>query len=178
MNISTNSNDILKQLINQKWPLDYQKEWWYSKLGAVRRQKLLRCSEQQNHRCCYCGIKTWHPSYNEAGNKNELATLEHVQARSKGGSESMMNLTMACAGCNNDRNDHWEALRFYEMTINREARKRVPTPEDIEAMRQKEINKVLRTNRLMIEAAWTLHVLGLKWFLDAWLEHAEQTKVE
>lgn len=99
-------NDFIRGLVKEKWPTDAEKEWWFTKLSAVRRQKLLRCSESQNHHCCYCGVKTWHPSFGESGSKKTLATLEHVQCRTHGGTDSLFNLTMACNSCNSLRADH------------------------------------------------------------------------
>lgn len=72
---------------------------------ARQRRMLLRLSEAQNHRCCYCGTDTWHPNINMGEtiiikSKRTRATLEHVLPRSKGGTYGMYNLVMACNECN------------------------------------------------------------------------------
>lgn len=55
-------------------------------------------SEQQNHRCCYCGIKT-----TEIQNKKQSATVDHIIPRSKGGLDEIDNYVMACLACNTHR---------------------------------------------------------------------------
>jgi len=112
---TTSYNEFIRACVRAKWPSDAQKEWWYTKLSNSRRLKLLQVSEAQNHHCCYCGVKTWHPSYNEIGSRKTLATLEHVKCRAHGGTDSNMNLAMACHSCNNLRADH-DADWFYDIS--------------------------------------------------------------
>lgn len=172
MNVMVNSNTLLKDAVRRKWPSDEQKEWWYVKLAEARRAKLLRCSEQQNHRCCYCGSKTWHPFYGETGSKRLLATLEHVVPRSMGGTDSMNNLTMACSRCNSTRGDCFEAEVFYEM-IKNGANLRRPTnkTKNLELLAKKAVDKTRRTETLLASAAFTLTSLDLWWWFDYWLAH-------
>ena len=80
--------------------------WFWTEFGmsheaaydAWKLQFLKRkLSEQQNHRCCYCGRQTRmdvpisHPL---------LATFEHVQRRADNGSDDESNLVIACRECN------------------------------------------------------------------------------
>lgn len=105
-----------------KWTTAEEKEWWYTKHSAVRRAKLVRVSEAQNHRCCYCGTPTWSQTMHEPRNgrpkgmgKWQMATLEHVKAQVHGGTDSLWNLTMSCSGCNSARGSLFEAEEFYEL---------------------------------------------------------------
>lgn len=61
-----------------------------------------RLSAEQNHRCCYCGVRT-----NEARSPDHVATVEHVIPRSRGGPDAYWNLAMACQGCNSRRSSQW-----------------------------------------------------------------------
>lgn len=47
--------------------------------------------------------------------KWQMATLEHVQAQTHGGTDSLWNLTMSCSGCNSARGSMFEAEEFYEL---------------------------------------------------------------
>jgi len=75
----------------------------------IRRQRLIRLSGEQNHQCCYCGQKTWHPEINDGGDVNQSrrrrATIEHIVPQTNGGGEGKHNLIMACAQCNNSRGE-------------------------------------------------------------------------
>lgn len=66
---------------------------------TFKRSVKVRFLESQNHRCCYCGDRfdvnnPKHPDY---------ATWEHVVERSKGGTNSVTNMVLACSFCNNRR---------------------------------------------------------------------------
>lgn len=71
------------------------------------RKKLVFLSGSQNHRCCYCGYKTWHPDivdYVKINRSHQTrATLEHLLPDSQGGTFNLANLAMACGECNNAR---------------------------------------------------------------------------
>lgn len=176
-----NANKILKRAVGHKWGWDEdsspgsnaRKEWFYMKLAEVRRRKLLRCSEQQNHRCCYCGRKTWHPSYNENGPKRSMATLEHVHTRREGGTDSMNNLAMAYYRCNNERSDHFTAEEFYEMVVGlrprRSASTKVVSPEDLA---KKLEHRFERQKTLILNTAHMLQVLNLWDWWDSWLTYS------
>jgi len=145
------------------------------KLAEARRRKLLRCSEQQNHRCCYCGRHTWHPSYGETGRKNLAATLEHVHTRREGGTDSMNNLVMACSGCNNGRGDHFGAVEFYEMVVGLRPRLAPTRKEENKELRaQREAKRAARGDRMVVDAAALLCALELWWWWDCWLEYGVQ----
>ena len=82
-----------------------------------RSMKALRAtmSEQQAHRCCYCGIRS-----------HEL-TIEHVIPVKLGGLDEPDNLVMACRDCNQDRAfemwpEHIEALAAIGLLTEDEAR--------------------------------------------------------
>jgi len=65
--------------------------------------RLRKLSEQQNHRCCYCGKHTWSMHYGEDGIWQDMSTIEHIQCRVHGGTNKKGNLVMACSECNNLR---------------------------------------------------------------------------
>jgi 5-methylcytosine-specific restriction endonuclease McrA len=54
-------------------------------------------SEQQNHRCCWCGVRM----ADEHGDTQ--ATIEHLLPLSLGGTNVEDNLAVACRRCNEDR---------------------------------------------------------------------------
>ena len=68
--------------------------------SATRRARALRfcLAEQQNWRCCYCGIRM-----DGADGTPSAPTLEHVVPRVCGGPDTADNLVVACCKCNNDR---------------------------------------------------------------------------
>ena len=66
-------------------------------------ERITKLSEQQNHRCCYCGVETWCPHYGEDGPHEQRATVEHITPRTHGGTNKKGNLVMACWQCNNRR---------------------------------------------------------------------------
>jgi hypothetical protein len=80
---------------NGRYPKKKRSEW------------ILKLSERQNHRCCYCGVETWTP-YDDGGDgkdgpKKTRATVEHVKPRLAGGTDKKGNVVMACALCNQRR---------------------------------------------------------------------------
>jgi 5-methylcytosine-specific restriction endonuclease McrA len=181
MSKAVNANNILKRAVSSKWGWDEdnfpgsnaRKEWWYQKLAEARRRKLLRCSEQQNHRCCYCSRKTWHPSYGETGPKRLMATLEHVVTRREGGTDSMNNLTMACYRCNNERSDHFTAEEFYEMVVGLRPRRSASTKVvSLEDLAKKQANSEQRKNVLIMNMAVLFHQLDLWNWLDSWVTYS------
>jgi 5-methylcytosine-specific restriction endonuclease McrA len=52
-------------------------------------------SEQQNWRCCYCGVRM-----EGANDAVDAPTFEHVVPRSRGGPDELDNLVIACRQCN------------------------------------------------------------------------------
>lgn len=180
MNKHVNANYILRTAVSRKWGWDEEtspgsdgrKEWWYQKLAAVRRTKLLRCSEQQNHRCCYCGRHTWHPAYGETGPSRLMSTLEHIKTRSEGGTDNMNNLAMACSRCNNGRSDRFDPVEYYEMIIGLREYPKTLKEISAEKLAEKAANKAARTEKLVWETAALLCFLNLWDWWDSWLTYS------
>jgi hypothetical protein len=90
------------------------KEWGgkYPKLKSAARLKKL--SEQQNHRCCYCGKHTWSSCFGEDGIWQDMSTIEHIRCRAHGGTNKKGNVVMACSECNNQRSRQNPIIFLYE----------------------------------------------------------------
>jgi len=61
-------------------------------------------SAEQNHRCCYCGVRTENPRHKQRFRKNInplWATIDHVVPAADGGKLEYDNAVMSCHGCNN-----------------------------------------------------------------------------
>ena len=82
-------------LLPEKWGGKYPK--------MTGPERIMKLSEQQNHRCCYCGVHTWCKHYGEDGPWQTMATVEHVLPRKNGGTNKKGNIVMACSECNNKR---------------------------------------------------------------------------
>ncbi len=80
-----------------------------------RIRKCRRISERQNHRCAYCGVRTWSKALGEKGLLETQATIDHLVCRSQGGTWQEDNLVMACHQCNNERQNQYEAYVFWLM---------------------------------------------------------------
>lgn len=65
---------------------------------SVRIYMRTRLAEAQNWHCCWCGCDATH-----LRGKSNSATVEHIIPRSKGGTDDMDNLAMACERCNTRR---------------------------------------------------------------------------
>lgn len=80
-----------------------------SRRTYIRRRRLIQLSGAQNHRCCYCGQKTWHLHIIDGGDvvhsRRNQATIEHVIALVHGGTWCKDNLVMACDQCNGARGE-------------------------------------------------------------------------
>ncbi|ORE90684.1 HNH endonuclease [Stappia sp. 22II-S9-Z10] len=85
------------------------------------REFVLGLSESQNHRCAYCGMNVRLPGEEMSLVRNAdfadrrtlrraytlmYATVDHLQPRSKGGSDDPDNLVMACRCCNSIKGTH------------------------------------------------------------------------
>ncbi len=79
-------------------------------MPTARTRRRAALAEAQNWRCAYCGGAM---QVQEGGPC--AATIEHVQARSQGGSDARDNLVAACRGCNEARLPTLSALRFFEI---------------------------------------------------------------
>lgn len=62
----------------------------------------LRKLYRRNPKCGWCGVATFLGGYPE-GKAHLQATAEHRVPRSRGGSDRMDNLMLACEGCNRER---------------------------------------------------------------------------
>lgn len=86
-----------------------------------RRNRIRKLSERQNHRCCYCAGETYLLGAKAAPPKGmtllQMATLEHVIPKSRGGTNKDDNLVMACNYCNGARGSK-NAYTFYEQIKN------------------------------------------------------------
>lgn len=68
-------------------------------IGDWRRADLLRMHEEQNGKCAYCGITiSWNMPHD--------IHVDHIQPLSKGGSNELDNLALACADCNLSKGDN------------------------------------------------------------------------
>jgi 5-methylcytosine-specific restriction endonuclease McrA len=118
----------VEEAVRRKWRRAAEKEWWYQKFAHARRRRLIKLSERQNHRCCYCTRLTWlfqtAPTALQSGyqpdrlpgmSKGAKATLEHLIGISDGGTEHESNLVMACYRCNSVRSNWMSALEFWEI---------------------------------------------------------------
>lgn len=83
-------------------PLEWGERW----PKTTGPQRIKRLSEQQNHRCCYCGVHTWCKHYDEDGPWQNMATVEHIIPRDHGGTNRKGNIVMACSQCNSKRDRH------------------------------------------------------------------------
>jgi HNH endonuclease len=108
-------NICFKDKVDEKWKKISDKKRFYRLFSAVRHTKLLKLSESQNHRCCYCSKLTWIPSLNETGKKLDQATIEHLIPVEFKGTDSLYNLAMACRGCNQTRINDFSAEEWYEI---------------------------------------------------------------
>jgi 5-methylcytosine-specific restriction endonuclease McrA len=70
-----------------------------------RRFKACLC-EEQNHRCCYCGIH-----FGQSSDPSE-ATIEHITPLSRGGQDHPDNIAIACRGCNTRRSAGETSIRY------------------------------------------------------------------
>jgi len=95
------------------------REQFQEKLATARVKRACRLSAEQNHRCAYCGCKTWNRlDFNIRKpwmTKNNRATIEHVHCQTNGGKWGWPNTVMACHGCNNRRGSAMPAMNFFEM---------------------------------------------------------------
>lgn len=74
-------------------------------------KKLAILSKSQDNKCHYCGTDTWNPYSKDNWDKilhrsyATRATLDHLLARSNGGTLHNSNVVMACGECNNAKSN-------------------------------------------------------------------------
>ena len=68
--------------------------------GGLHRHKLEILSEQQNHRCCYCGTR-----FSDILQSPASASIEHVIRLCDSGTRTWENEVAACRWCNSSRGD-------------------------------------------------------------------------
>lgn len=85
--------------------------------------KRTRAFKHQNGKCYYCQISMWLPKVTDHLIRSEISTkamsrirctVEHVQARSDGGTDANENLVAACHFCNQTRHRRLQPLSSSE----------------------------------------------------------------
>lgn len=82
----------------------------------------LRLSEQQNHRCCYCGLRMTAPGERCP----REVTIDHVVPKCEGGTADWENVVAACWLCNMQRGNS-SATAFYEQRMVTDAQATPPS---------------------------------------------------
>lgn len=101
-----NYSKLMHRHVSCKWPKAEQKEWWYLKYRAALRRKTAKLHAQQDGLCYFCKGKTFLGDDDKGDLSNRrMATADHIIPQSKGGTDHLSNLIMACAACNNLRGD-------------------------------------------------------------------------
>lgn len=76
---------------------------------------VVRITESQNHRCCYCGhLMIRHLHQNGRPTPRNAATKDHVLPKTYGGATTYENMVAACLQCNNLRGEI-DAITFYNI---------------------------------------------------------------
>lgn len=76
-------------------------------------RKIVILSEQQNHRCCYCGCVMFIAKSQTQFKRINAATIEHVVPKAQKGVKDYENEIAACRLCNNIRSAD-DPYEFYE----------------------------------------------------------------
>lgn len=107
---------VIGAAVRKKWQTAEEKEWWYTKLSAVRRTKLTKLFHAQEGKCGYCQAECFLQGSPPSGRviNTRRATLEHIKDQSAGGTDNPRNLMMACKACNSMRGN-MEHSRFLEI---------------------------------------------------------------
>src|ERR1051325_9287098 len=93
-------------------------ETWETIAERYDRQyrKIEILAEQQNYRCCYCGIEMILARNHFDFDLPNVATIEHIRPKIKGGRRGYHNEVAACRLCNNVRSAD-DALEFFEWRL-------------------------------------------------------------
>lgn len=78
---------------------DLRPEWEKARrhrAARIRRKLLKRLVGEQNHRCAYCACRFGEEPHS-------APTLDHLQPRTFGGTDTYLNCVAACEDCNNRR---------------------------------------------------------------------------
>lgn len=75
------------------------------RLTRVRAAKRQRLWVEQDGKCHYCDSETILPKQGTKIPSKLLATLDHIITQAEGGTDSLRNMVIACASCNNKRGD-------------------------------------------------------------------------
>jgi 5-methylcytosine-specific restriction endonuclease McrA len=78
-------------------------------LGGSNARPATRLLEKCGHRCAYCG------------KRDVLLEIEHILPKSRGGSDRVSNLTIACHACNQMKGD-WTAAEFGHPEVQAQAK--------------------------------------------------------
>ena len=156
---STEARRRQRQRKKERERIAKRKEYLGAWAANSRRKKLLRLSERQNHRCCYCGVHTWHPMIEDGipahkKLKRHQSTLEHIKTRAEGGTFAWNNLVMACSECNNTRGA-MTVEEFMEAISKPPSKPIAPKEKKLSPEAQeKQAMKMERLFKLLVIAAW------------------------
>jgi len=109
-------NLLFEMPTKSKWKSIYPDDGFQAKLAfeiAARVYWRTIISERQNHRCCYCGIRT-----TDVQGLKYSATIEHILPKSQGGKDDPENYALACSNCNGKRRDKPLDVFLHELESN------------------------------------------------------------
>lgn len=58
--------------------------------------------------CPLCGVRMWSPAWDQHGDEQDKATVDHIQPKSKGGANRRHNLWLVCSRCNTRKADTFD----------------------------------------------------------------------
>ena len=135
------------QIILDKDLLEFS--YWYvrrdSEQAALNAQKAAwrsycrtKLSEQQNHKCCWCGIRM-----REDRGFDNTCTIEHIVPKSLGGKDDIDNFAAACRKCNDSRSNSY-LVKFKDLAKPKEHPKksRNPTKKNNISKNKKSIKRI------------------------------------
>lgn len=171
----TNYAKKLRKAVSRKWHTAEEKEWWYPKYRAALRKKVERLHARQKGLCYFCLSPTF-LNMNEKGelSNKRFATADHVIPSSKGGTDHLSNLVMACQACNSLRGD----MRFNKFVELRSTPERW-SQHCREIQRRNEPKKLKRKAKSEEKALVLVWKIGLLLYLrPEWAPKVEEIRVE